>query len=491
MSPVRWIVRKKLNKGGAETALLITTAALAAACLLMLFSLSAGYHTYYVRQTEQYGMDAGETAKEGLLNVAKLIATFKDPVTDEEEGGSSGGFLSMLFGKLGISVSTEPEEKIDLLPEAADLFSARAALRTLPAMLLLTNLGGILTVLCAVSLLFSVFRKRRRHFYASLLVSGASVSFVRRCAAMEALSACAVGVPIGTAAGTVGIVCLKVCAKEYMARNGMTFPVSLRATPAAVFASVLFVLLLMLLSSVRSCRNLSVRNAAAENRGLLSAEIGIRTFTDSARKYRLLGASHYVALRNLSNHFGKYALIFLMTAFCMTELGVFLFSFTMIGNSNLSSYYAGQEEAVLLISACRFFFCAATGNVQMFAMVAAMFGMISNAESNAGIYALMRSAGASKRCLRATIRREGLFGAGVGVALGTVGTFVFACHILSNYNGSEPGKTVHTEGSGTVFAVMAVSALCYIVTVAVATEIACRRNRKTDMIKTLKELSYS
>ncbi len=271
----------------------------------------------------------------------------------------------------------------------------------------------------------------------------------------------------------------------------MVFPVRIRATPAAALAAVLLAMLLMLLSSLHTCRKLSVRQAAAENRGLLSTQIGIKAFTGKARKYRLLGAPHFIALRNLINHFGKYTLIFLMTGFCMTESGVFLLAFTMIENTNLSSYYAGQEEAVLLIAACRFFFCSAAGILQLFSVAASLVGMLSNTESNAGIYALMQSAGASKRCLRSTIRREGFFAAGLGVMLGAAGTIVFACYILSSYNGSEAGNTVYTEGSGPVFAVMAISALCYIVTVAVATEIACRRNRKTEMIKTLKELSYS
>ena len=491
MASVRWIVRKKLKKSGAETVLLITSAALAVACLLTLFSLSAGYLSYFVQQTTAFGMDARETAKEGLFTVAELVASFRDQPSAEKDESEPGGLLSLLFGTSEASAPSEKEEKNSLLPDAADLFSARAALRNLPTMLLLTNLGGILTVVCAVSLLFSVFRKRSRHFYASLLVGGASASFVRKCAATEALAAGALGVPAGTAAGIVGTMCLQTGAKAFMARNGMVFPVRIRATPAAALAAVLLAMLLMLLSSLHTCRKLSVRQAAAENRGLLSTQIGIKAFTDKARKYRLLGAPHFIALRNLLNHFGKYTLIFLMTGFCMTESGVFLLSFTMIENTNLSSYYAGQEEAVLLIAACRFFFCSAAGILQLFSVAASLVGMLSNTESNAGIYALMQSAGASKRCLRSTIRREGFFAAGLGVMLGAAGTIVFACYILSSYNGSQAGNTVYTKGSGPVFAVMAISALCYIVTVAVATEIACRRNRKTEMIKMLKELSYS
>ena len=491
MSTVRWIVRKKLRKDRSQTVLLIITAALATACLFTLFSLSEGYLSYYTQQTERFGMDAGETAWEGLLNVARLVGSFKDQPAVEEEESGSGGFLALLFGALGVPVSTVEEKKIDLLPEAADLFSARAALRNLPAMLLLTDLGGVLAVVCAVSLTFSVFRGRRRHFYATLLVGGASAPFIRRCAALEAFSVCTAGVPAGSALGAAGVVCLQTGAKAYMSRCGMVFPVILRATPSAVFAAALLVSLLMLLSSFRVCRKLSVRSAIRQTRGLLSAEIGIRTFTDSARKYRLLGLPHFIALRNLSNRLGKYCLIFLMIAFCMTELGVFLLSFTMIGNSGLSAYYAGQEEAALLMEACRFFFYAAAGSVQLFAMLATGFAMLSNAESNAGIYVLMRSAGASKRCLRATIRREGFYAAGIGVLLGAAGTFVFACYILSAYNDSNLDGVVHMEGAGPVFAAMAISALCYTVTVAAATEIACRRNRKTNMIKTLKELSYS
>ena len=490
MNPVRWIVRKKLRKAGAQTVLLITAAALAAACLLTLFSLSAGYVTFYCRQAERFGLNAWETAQEGLLNITKFIVSFKDMPAEEAEESCGGGLLVLLFAYLEIPEPPQ-EPAISLLPEAADLFSARAALRNLPAILLLTNLGGVLTVVCAVSLLFSVFRNKRRHFYASLLVSGASALFIKRCAAAEALALCAVGIPVGSLLGAAATVALKAGAGAYMCRGGMEFPVPLKITPLSAAAAGITVLLLMLLFSLRSCRNLSVRNASAQMRGVLSADIGIRTFTDDSRKYRILGIPHYIALRNISNHLGKYARIFLMTAFCMTELGTFLLSFTMIGNSNLSFYYAEQKEAMMLIASCRFFFYAAAGSVQLFAMAATVFGMLSNVESNDGIYALMRSAGASPRCVRRTIRREGLFGAIIGVLIGMIGTLTFAGYVLTSYDGSEAAKTVHTEGSGMVLAAMAVSALCYIVTVAFATEITIRRNNRTDVVKTLKELAYS
>jgi len=80
---------------------------------------------------------------------------------------------------------------------------------------------------------------------------------------------------------------------------------------------------------------------------------------------------------------------------------------------------------------------------------------------------------------------------GIPYGKATAGTFVFACYILSSYDGSSFEKTVNMSGSGNVIPIIAASALCYIVTVAVATEIAVLRSRKRDVITTLKEIAYT
>ena len=129
--------------------------------------------------------------------------------------------------------------------------------------------------------------------------------------AREALVLCAIGIPIGSLLGAAATVALKTGADAYMSRGGMVFPVQLKITPLSAAAAVITVLLPMLLFSLRSCRNLSVRNASAQMRDVLSADIGIGTFTDDSRKYRILGIPHDITLRNISNHPGKYAGILL------------------------------------------------------------------------------------------------------------------------------------------------------------------------------------
>lgn len=491
MHPVQWIVWKKLRKGGAETVLLMLSAALLTACLIMLFSLSAGYLRFYLQQTENLGLDAWETAKEGFLHIAQMIGSFHHTPETSGAEGPLDGLRALILESFGLSAAQDPIPEIDYLPGAADLFSARAALKNLPAMLVLTDSGGSLTVICAVALLFSVFKKQRRHFYASLLISGMSPGGVRRCAAAEGVLLSLAGIPVGSVLGAVGMSCLRSCARFYSGRDGIPFPVRLRVSPPAAFAAVFFAATLILLFSLGAVRRLSVKRAFTETRNTFSADIGINAFTDSARKYRLLGAPHYIALRNISNHLGKYALMFLMTAWSMTELGIFLFSLTLIGNSNLSAYFSEQQDAVVLLAACRFFFYASAGTMQGFLIFATLFGMLSNIESNAGIYALMRSAGASRRCLRATVRREGLYCAVLGVLLGAVGTMTFAGYILSAYDGSSLDKTVNITGVGSVIPVMAASAACYVITMAAATELAVVRSRKNDVIAALKEIAYT
>ena len=114
--------------------------------------------------------------------------------------------------------------------------------------------------------------------------------------------------------------------------------------------------------------------------------------------------------------------------------------------------------------------------------------MISNFESNNSLYVLMRALGASGRMINRTVRREGVLCVLIGGCCSTFCTVFLFC-LLYNIYGRAAGLTLQAllSAVGGIFAMTAV----FSVGVAAAVRVTCRRLGMLDLIRELKEISYS
>ena len=457
------LVLRELRHDKRRAALLCMTVALAQAGLYAIFSLSVGYWRYFLEQAALAGKDALRLASQGILDVGAMLLE-----------------LLSLLTKNGLV----------MLLKAEDILSGEAALKNLPAFLLLSGLSVLIAVRCAVGLLFSVYRRQHRHFLISLLVGGADTDFVARFVKTEALCLWGFSFPVGVMLGIAETAALRRVATVFFSRSvGIQPPVSIRGSVLCALAAGLIMLWMTLREVRKSGRNLSVKNAARELRGDTGAVLGFQALTGEPLHYRILGLPHYIAMRNIEDRLGRYLRIFLMTTVYLSVVGCFLLLLTFVRNSAVKGF-APIPGGDTFFSANEFFFCASAAVTQVITTVGTVCGMISNITSNATEYAQLRAAGASLRMIRRCARREGalsvLIGIGIGffwmVSLFSLFVTAYDARISGGIDFSGVGKTLITVGAFTLLHMIAVFiAVCF----------AGRKVNRIDLLQELKELAYS
>ena len=463
MRQTMWLALRSLRRDRGRTVLLCLTAALAAAGLFVILSFSVGYLRYFREQAALLGKDPAALAWQGILDVTEMMM---------------GLLYQFMFGNT-----------IALNLRAGDLFSAEAAVKNLPGFILLADLAALVAVRCAMALVFSAWRKRQRHFYSSLLVAGANLGYVRRCAMAEAACVCALSAPAAAVFGTAELLALRRYAADYFSRAGIAQPVTVRGSLLCALAAALAVALMAARSYQKTCRGLSVQTAAQDARRQNGVLLGIRAISSDPVNYRVLGLPHYVALRNIEDHLGRYLMIFLMTTVYLSVVGICLFILTLARNSGAAALTQGPVETAFY-TANRFFFTASAAVTQVIATAGTVFGMVSNIDSNTQEYVLLRSAGASSRTVRWAARHEGALCVVVGVGISCYWLVIFVNLFILVYDQRLPGGGLDFSGVTGVLAVLGGFVLLFIASVAVAVAVACHRTRRIDMLKELKELAY-
>ena len=463
MNTTLWLVLRELRHDKRRAVLLCLTIVLVQAGLYVIFSLSVGYWRYFLEQAALAGKDALPLAWQGILDVGGLLLE-----------------LLSLLTKVGLV----------LIVKAEDILSGEAALKNLPAFILLSGLTVLIAVRCAVGLLFSVYRRQHRHFLTSLLVGGADADFVDRFVRTEALFVWACAFPAAALMGTAELAVLRRIATVWFSRNlGAQTPVDLRGSLLCCAAAGLVVLWMTLRGFRKSSAGLSVKNAARELRRKTGALLGIRALSGEPFHYRILGLPHYIAMRNIEDRLGRYLKIFLMTTVYLSVIGSFLLLLTFVRNSAVrgSAPIPGGE---IFFSANEFFFCASAAVTQVIATVGAVCGMISNITSNATEYAQLRAAGASMRVIRRCARREGALCVFIGIWIGFFWMFMLFSLFVIIYDPNMSGG-IDFSGAGKTLLVVGAFTLIYMASVFAAVCFACRKVDRIDLLQELKELVYS
>ncbi len=458
MNVTNLLARRMLTKSKSGFVLSVLVTAAAVSSSVTVFSVCEAGVRSFLEQTSAWGVSPFAAAWRGFEAVLAVGAQF---------------FLYTFYGA-GYTVSLDR------------LFSEKGAVETLPALLLLVALAALAVVFFCVKILFAVRRKERMHFYSSLLSAGAGPSFALACAGAEARVLCARGLPVGVAAGYLGVLAVNLGETVFFraAAPGIGHERIGFSLLAGVLAAGLC--FLFLLSAAKSdVKKLSVRCAAAETRTRLGANIGVSTFTPEDRPLKLFGLPHRVALRSMGDHIGKYLAVFFANAVYMSVCGMAIMSFFIVKNyGGLSS--GADGAAYLLAPTVRIVSAAAA--MQALAIVGSFCAMLSNFEENTGMYVLMRALGASGSMIGRAVRREGVFCVLLsGVCSTAVLVFVF-CVLYNMYGG---GAGLDTRAL--VFALAGIAAMLalFAVSVAAAVHTARRRLDKLDLIAELKEIAYS
>ena len=465
MKQTYWLVMRQFGHEKKLVVLLCLTVALAEAGLCSIFSLSAGYLRYFGEQAALAGEDAFRLAMRGVNDVAEMLL----------------GLVSQFwYGGAGI-----------LGLKARDILSGDAALKNLPAFILLSGVTVLIAVHCAVSLLFNVYRRQHRHFLTSLLVGGADADFVDRFVKTEALFVWVFALPVAVPMSIAETAALRRFADVFFSGSvGAQSPVPIRGNLLYAVAAGLITLIMTLRGFRKACGGLSVKNAAQELRRHTGAFLGIRALTSDAINYRVLGLPHYIAMRNIEDRMFRYIKIFFMTTIYLSDLGCFLLLMTFVRNS-ASGEFSGVPGGEMIFSANEFFFYASAAVTQLIATAGTVIGMISNITSNYTEYAQLRGAGASMRVIRRCARREGVLCVIIGAAIGAFWMFMLFNLFYGIYQPITPGNGIDFTGAAKPLVIVGVFTLIHTVSVYAAVCFACRKVDRVDLLQELKELSYT
>ena|GEM_PF-7040276 len=463
MNATLWLVLRELRHEKRRAVLLCVTVALAQAGLYTILSLSVGYWRYFLEQAALAGKNAIQLAWQGILDV--------------------GGMLLELMSLL-------TKNGLVLVIKAEDILSGEAALKNLPAFILLSGLTALIAVRCAVGLLFSVYRRQHRHFLTSLLVGGADTSFVERFIQTEALCLWAFSFPVGVLLKIAQTAALRRVSVVFFSRTvGMPPPVAIRGSFLYALAAGMIVLWMTLREVRKSNRNLSVKNAARELRRQTGALLGIRALSGEPINYRILGLPHYIAMRNIEDWLGRYLRIFLMTTVYLSVVGCFLLLLTFVRNSDVKGF-APIPGGETFFSANEFFCYASAAVTQVIATVGTVCGMISNITSNATEYAQLRATGASLRMIRRCARREGALCVFIGIWIGIFWMVSLFSLFVTAYDSRISGG-IDFSGAGKTLLVLGAFILIHMTAVFIAVCFAGREVNHIALLQELKELAYS
>lgn len=470
---IRKISRKRILSEKSQSLSIVITITLAVATLSCVFSLSISYLSFFRNEVPQLlNMTMQEIIELGKDNIGQMMAYMNEYLEYFRAGG-------------------EP------LPPAADnseaVFSPLASVANLPVTILILVVVVLIVVYISLSVIFSVNKRSRRSFFATLMISGASHKMVKTCAFFDAVYFCAVALLPGIVFGVAETYIVKAVADKVFVNlqqsySGIgTMPVDIRFSFLSYMAAVLTVFAVTCLFSRSAVKKLSVKNAATEVKQKITTEIGICTFTEPPKKYLFPGVEYYISFRNFTNNVGKYLRIITMSIMYVSLMGISFMVFTAIRNYNNYSAVNQADALVGFSYSFQIYFCALSLVTAAITVFSTFNTLSANVNSNIGVFTIMRSAGSPIKSILRCVRLEGGLCNIIGSFFSIFSVAYFYSEICEIYR-DDPRVSL---GSPDVpIAIGCAVCLLFTFSVILSIFIAVRKLKKLDIVIVLKELLY-
>ena len=502
------LAKKRIKSNLTRSALMIVIFSILIATLFSTMSLSIDYAKSFLNMADEINEEPYKLFKEGASNVSNFMV-YIAKLLGRKIVITSGGVEMKWDDELYVSNNEQTRsENAPVLydgpglrqngtskraPSAYSMFSARACCVNLSVNIIIILLLVLLCARTVISIIFSVYKKDRRKFFATLMVSGADEKYIRSTARWEGFYLFAASLPIGLVFGSAEILAAKQIISNVYGNISEKLAVSsdilnIKINVLAALAAALFAMVNILQVSKKACKKLHFKNIAFELKSCLTANIGNRTFSAKEKAYQRHGIAHYVGARSFSGGIERYIKVFLITAICMGLNGISLIFYTIAKNYNDFSGTESYKKMLLTGLVSKTFACSAAVFLSVLMLICLFCVLVSNSETNKGMYMAMVSLGSSIRSAKRCITTESRVCMAIGIFCGTFSIFWFWNFIIENYymynsNISFKGGTMILTSVGVLIAL-------YIATVVSAIVYSSAKLKKADVIKFLKENSY-
>lgn len=473
MKELKSIARKRILASKTESVFLLITVILASATLFMCFSLGINYIEFFISEAEALtNSPLHEVVRSGATNMSEIIKYM-------------GVLLIFIKSNAG---ADEPPPAAD---NADSVFSAVSTVENLPFTIIFMTVTALLTVYISLSVVFSVCKRERFNFFATLLISGASKKHIKKCAFYEAVYFCLAAIPGGLVLGCLEVYAVKSAAvkafKELsLTYGGKVFPVDIKISVIAAVVTVPIIFLMVCRFSEKACKKLSIKTVATDIKKTFVTDIGMRTFSADPRSYRNFGIEFYIAFRNFHNNLGKYAKIIFLTVMYVMLMGATFIMFNAVRGYN-GEMVLSDEELLAFSYSAEVYFCAVTAAIMIITLMSTFNAISANINSNISEYALMRSAGSSVKSVLRTVRLEGFICNLIGVAFGTLSIISFLAMVDQIYR---EDARVYIGGNEAALIVVAAVLILFSLFVMSTVLMMSRKMKKINMIAVLKDLLY-
>ena len=502
-----FLCKRKMKTWKAQTLILLVVIALVTSTVCTVFSMCDTYGAYFMTQPAVSGMPATSLVANGMRRFGELVlAVFQGvDAADDSVGTSLGGAVTILF-RISSAVANgktlttddftlaedqntpdaQTPEIPDTLPADADMFSMQATAENAAAAIIVTLAVTTLSAYLCLSVLFAVYRKQNRRFYAGLIVSGASAAYVRKCMRLEGMILGAIGILSGAILGAAETGLLRVVLRAIY--DVRTQPYALGALPWQIRPSARMTLAAIVLLScmtlrlrAKDCRRLSTEHSFAQSRAGSDVSIGISLISKNSAAYKRSGVGRLVGRRLFSDAVMTNVRIFLLTVFSVSTSGISMLICSIVRNYN-HAQWTTNVDLQRMVFCMELFFCAVSAAMFVTVLVGATAAVYSAAEKNAKYYAQMRSVGASLREVRRAIRAEASACMLCNAVFGVFLTIFFAVFFTGFY----PGAQTTTQGGSGIVWFVGGQIACILIAMRIAEQIAVRRAQRRDVISVLK-----
>ncbi len=480
MNAMKSISLKRILSAKTESVLVTVAVALATATLLTAFSLSKNYIDFFIAEAEHImGCSMSRIFSGCASNMVEIAYYMKDYVLYFISGAGAGS-----------------RETGSVPPPAAynsdAIFSAEASVENFPVLAAVMLIIVLFTVSISLSVIFSVCKRNRRSFYATLLVSGASDRFISRCMLYESVYYCAVAIPLGCIISCAEIYTVRFAAYEIFEKlslsyGGIRFPVEINFSVLALAVTVPVIFLSVLRHSEKAVKKLSVKTAVSDTKKGFVADIGICTFSAEPKSYKRLGGEFHVAVRNFQNNVLKYLQIIFITVMCIAIIGMTLIIYSAVGNYNNFDAASADISMIAFTHSSEIYFCAVTAALSILTLLCTFSSVSANIDSNTVEYALMRSSGSSLKSILRAVKIEGGMCCFFGTFFSALAVTIIGESVIQIYR--EDSRVVFGNHEITA-AVVGIAAALFVICVTATVFMQSRKMKKLDLIAVLKDLFY-
>ncbi|MBQ7596670.1 MAG: hypothetical protein IJU45_08410 [Clostridia bacterium] len=352
---------------------------------------------------------------------------------------------------------------------------------------------SVLSVTIVIINVHSLYRTVDRRFYSSLLMSGANIGFIKAVQRYKNFFCLSVSVLPGLIEGYAFMLAVRKITGELSHFFGSFYSTAipeLKISPDifAAAAAAAIVALTAVRSSKKAYRGLSIKNISEERKSILSANIGLRAFSEKPKKYQRRGIEHIVAVRSFSNRILNYINNFFNSFLFSLFLGFSIMIYSINGVFSLTESGDKLERACAINGIQQVFFITAAVLILVNDLLCSFYSVISCTDANTGEYMLMRSLGSSFKAIKKCVMTEGIILISVTVLLTTIVSFTF--WYLELTAEGERLLMINYHGLSVHIAVVVSMFWFYALTVGAAVLISNKKLSEKNVVSELKGLSY-